>query len=858
MRSGLFVGISDYSDPKIRDLRFANSDAIRARQQLIETCGMGDSRILVSQNTHEPGKSPFKEEILNQLQRFQDQAELELFTFFFSGHGFRSDSGADYLVPQNATTAALIDTSLALDDIVRRCCSIRANQVIIIIDACRDAFSDLVNVHQFSPALSSQMMAERNVAVFLSTDAYSKSYESEVFSSGLFVEAFRQSLEVEHDCVQASDVAAKINELLPRLSTQAGKPKQKSSSIFWGDASSSFVLPISKLESRLDLPPFVRGEIRSDQNVGISGDYDGSILIDYGTTKSVVSYYEDGQLKFARDQFGNVCVPSTIKFEQNGFYRVGVDHFSAVTSKYSKRRLIDSSAISGESNEELSPEQNAMLIIRSLKRNFERASRKNARACVLSVPADYNIAEISKIVRATQAAGLRVNRIVPEPTAAAMNILRRFESDVSRADSAAIVVDLGGGTLDVAFVTARVDFDAEDEADQAIADSWGWDDDTDCGIAAKPPRPSDGSEVSSKTRIGSCQPSVVRKLDFVVLASSGDARLGGIDFNEIIKKIALSKIEQNFGLHSAVIDQRQRDRIDREVERAKIDLAANLRTRVHLVDVEFADGTIGTATVEVTRREVEKASVELFKRFSSCVEHCIEHGAISSAFSDVDAKQAKSDDEREPQARLVDSVIVAGQAGLWPPIISHLRNTFPFAEIIEKDADTAVARGLARWIYSPRVSLSITDIAHTYIGLSSVLSYENRLIVQSGAGNFQLIYPTSIVPNSYHRGIDWSRLPELHVTSHTVGKTPQEVCIIPIPPDVLRGTEGFIFVHLDSMLTAVIELRDMFGNRVCWQINNFFRFPNGFSSAEQLTDRPVKFREVRQNSKVGHRTYDQY
>lgn len=844
MRSGLFVGVSNYNDENIRNLRFADRDASRIRKQLTVTSGLESWSTFTSSAQDNDIKRSYKENILAELQRYEKGEQLELFFFFFSGHGFRSSTGRDYLVPQNATSAALTDTSLSLDDIIRRCCRIDAQQTIIAIDACRSEFSETINVEKFSPSISTQMLSDQNLAIFFSTDAETKSYESQKFSSGLFAEAFHQSLELEHDCIQVYDLSLKVEQLLSGIRQQASKPHQASKAYFFGSDAKKFALPISKIESQLGLPAFVRAEVRRDQEPKTDGDYRGDVIIDFGTTKSVLAYFDAGEVKFAKDQFGNVCIPSTIKFESDGRYLIGLDHFSGVSSKYSKREIIEIELENETAVGEISAEQSAMLIIKSLKRNFEGATKKIARSCVLSVPADYNINEVSAIVRATQATGLRVTRIVPEPTAAAMNILRKFGETGNTLDSAAIVVDLGGGTLDIAFVTAAIDVHEEQlKAEESELQDMRQGPD----VLGSPDTSPAVHQFDSKKTIN---------VAFTILASAGDAKLGGIDFNEILRRIFLKKIEDEVGLNAGEIYTLRTDSVDREVERAKLELSENRHTHLHLPDVELPSGDIETLKIRISRKEVEKAAGELTDRFKKCVEHCIEHGVLSSDFMHIADDRAGNPQESIVPSSFVDTAIIAGQAGLWPPIREHLRKRFPYAEQIVRDPDTAVARGLANWVYSPKYSLSITDIAHTYIGIGSVFSSENTIFTCQGGQNYELIYPTDVVPNWYQRLINWSQLPQLQITTHTVGKPPQEVCRIEVSSERIKGTEGFIYVYLDKSLTAVVELRDMFGHVVSWQINNFFRLPDGFSSVGTIFQSSVPYREVRSNSRLGKKEYD--
>ncbi|MET4449360.1 molecular chaperone DnaK (HSP70) [Bradyrhizobium sp. GM2.2] len=827
MRAGLFIGTSKYLDARIKALDFACEDALRLLRQLTRTSGFttDNSVVCISDNVtadgKDEGKDARKETILTQLALFEGaRTELEAFVFFFSGHGFRSQQGIDYLVPQNATLAALPDTSIALADIIRRCCNVNAHNIIIIIDACRDQFAYTSSFEPIAPSVTGTALTNKNTSILFSADANTRSYEDGSLKGGIYTSCLCDSLEIEYECRKLHELQDFLSQHVPNVCERVGKPKQAPWAAFLGDQTRDFILPVSKLHEKLDLPPSVGRETGRSHKLSYYQDYEQPIVIDFGTTKSILAYGTPSGYSFAKDSRGRVCVPSTVKFLDNGNYEIGADPFSGVNSRYSKRRLL--TQVFGDTKDEmgLNAEHYAMLVIGSLVRNFEDEVKKKARRCVLTIPTDYNIVDISRIVNCVQAAGIRVERIVPEPTAAAFNVLPTLREALRAnrsSDRWVVVVDMGGGTLDVALVFARAEV-----------------------FGDHPDRLSDFHELDDHDAVDDDLDWPIGNLTFSILASSGDARLGGIDFNALLKDYFVRKLKDVHKSGETIVFYLEHE-LEAEIERAKIALSVDKLASIHLQDVAFSDGASKQISLKLKRKEFDDLSLALFVRYGKCIDDCISFGSYHDDISlhedaSLDAEDDASDPEKTYRTR-VDSVIVAGQSGQIHRFKADLRKKFPRACLIDEHSDTAVARGLAEWLYTG-VELEIDDIAHTYIGVAGVVSEGNRLIVTDQVENehpaldpYTLIYPTDRIPAHVEKMISWpaaARVATVTITTNTIGKPATPVCRIPIENELFMGGEGFLRVSVDEMLTVVVEIRDLKENRRCWQINNFFRMPSGY------------------------------
>ncbi|NWJ27154.1 Hsp70 family protein [Rhizobium sp. RM] len=808
MRAGLFVGVAEYSDPRIPSLSYADADARKARGQFIKTSSFDkEAAVCCTSDNNQIDFLSSRSTIFKRLdafEQFRNGPPLEAFVFYFSGHGFRSDQGQDYLIPQDAVYGALPETSISLATLIRKCCEINAKTILVFIDACRDNFNYPAATEPLIPLIS---FAEgSNLAVFFSTDARAAAREHGNIEGGVFTYCLSEALELEFDCRRLHELGDFLARHVPSTCARLRIPSQTPVSIL-GDNARDFVLPISKLSDRLYLPPWVGREVKLRQEETFLPDFPLPVVIDFGTTKSILAYGTASGYEFIRDGSGKICMPSTVRFFGDGNYEVGVDHFSGVTSRYAKRRLLSRVFEDAADDKGLRPDQYAMLVIRSLIDTFQHTTGTKARRCVLSIPTDYNILDVSRIVDCVQATGVRVERIIPEPTAAAFNVLSSFQtgqraSEVSYSDKHVLVVDMGGGTLDVAVVYAKVEdieWELEDDALSIDLNS---------------------------------EDALTRRIEFKVLASSGDAKLGGIDFDLALKDFVVGLIKSRRLGVSPVISYSELS-LEREVERAKVALSTTEAFTISLEDVEFAGGVVKPLHIEVTRKDLNDLTINLFKRYVKCVEDCIsfarEHDDI---IGETNEEAEKTD---VAYKRNFSSIMLAGQSGRVDKIRRYLTRTIPDAVLNDYYCETAVARGMAEITYS-RLHIEVDDIAHSYVGVSGLRRTENAFIVDGSSQNHSLIYPTDNIPASRTINLHWpdKRFREITITTHTIGKTPISVCKISLDDSALLGTNGLMRISMDEMFTVVVELRTARDNCAFWQINNFFRIPVGYQPSDTL------------------------
>ena len=236
------------------------------------------------------------------------------------------------------------------------------------------------------------------------------------------------------------------------------------------------------------------------------------IGIDLGTTNSLVAYYTDEGPKVIPNRFGEVLTPSVVSIDENDNIFVGKTAIERMqlypeTSAAVFKRSMGSDKKFELGSKSFTAEELSSFVLRSLKEDAETFLGEEVTEAVISVPAYFNDMRRKSTKRAGELAGLKVERIISEPTAAA--IAYGLYNDTKPAKN--LVFDLGGGTFDV-----------------SILDYF---------------------------------PPILE-----VRAVAGDNFLGGEDFTEVLERMFFEKNEQ---VRKAALDYRELKMIHRQAELAK-------------------------------------------------------------------------------------------------------------------------------------------------------------------------------------------------------------------------------------------------------------------------------------------------
>lgn len=277
------------------------------------------------------------------------------------------------------------------------------------------------------------------------------------------------------------------------------------------------------------------------------------IGIDLGTTNSCVAVMEGSEPKVIVNPEGNRTTPSVVAYK-NGTRIVGdVAKRQAVTNKETvisiKRKMGTNEKVTLDGKQYSAQEVSAM-ILQDLKASAEAYLGEPVTKAVITVPAYFNDAQRQATKDAGKIAGLEVERIINEPTAAAL----AYGIDKTEQEQKILVYDLGGGTFDVSILDL-----------------------------------SDGT--------------------FEVLSTAGDNRLGGDDFDEVIVKWLLEEIKKEYGedLSGQVMVMQ---RLKEEAEKAKKTLSTATQAQISL---PFLTANINFETV-LTRANFDNMTRKLVER----------------------------------------------------------------------------------------------------------------------------------------------------------------------------------------------------------------------------------------------------
>ncbi|AXE64484.1 molecular chaperone HscC [Hyphomonas sp. CACIAM 19H1] len=177
------------------------------------------------------------------------------------------------------------------------------------------------------------------------------------------------------------------------------------------------------------------------------------IGIDLGTTNSLVAVFEADGPTLVPNALGEVMTPSAVGYGDDGAVLVGraardrlLTHPDLTTARFKRYMGTNHEVKLGKKS--FRPEELSALVLGSLRADAEAHLGRKVEEAVISVPAYFNDIQRKATITAAEFAGLKVNRLVNEPTAAAL----AYGLQDKEAESTFLVVDLGGGTFDVSIL----------------------------------------------------------------------------------------------------------------------------------------------------------------------------------------------------------------------------------------------------------------------------------------------------------------------------------------------------------------------------------------------------------------------
>mmetsp|Transcript_7242 Transcript_7242/g.9161 ORF Transcript_7242/g.9161 Transcript_7242/m.9161 type:complete len:661 (+) Transcript_7242:58-2040(+) len=326
----------------------------------------------------------------------------------------------------------------------------------------------------------------------------------------------------------------------------------------------------------------------------------GTVIgIDLGTTYSCVGVYQNGRVEIIANDQGNRITPSYVAWDNSGDRLVGdaaknqatinpentvFDVKRLIGRKYNEKSVQadkklfpfnvipkdDKPYVQVEVNGEkktFAPEEVSAMVLAKMRQTAETFLGNEIKHAVVTVPAYFNDAQRQATKDAGTISGMTVQRIINEPTAAAI----AYGMDKKEGEKNILVFDLGGGTFDVTLLTI------------------------DNGV-------------------------------FEVLATNGDTHLGGEDFDQRVMQYFIKMIKKKDGV-DLQSDKRAIQKLRREVERVKRALSNQHQARVEIE--ALYDGTDFSETL--TRARFEELNLDLFKKTLGPVSKVLEDGDLAKA-----------------------------------------------------------------------------------------------------------------------------------------------------------------------------------------------------------------------------------
>lgn len=175
--------------------------------------------------------------------------------------------------------------------------------------------------------------------------------------------------------------------------------------------------------------------------------------IDLGTTNSLIAYFDNDKVQVIPNKLGDKLTPSVVSIDEEGIVYVGktakerkLTHPGQTVDVFKRSMGTGKKFLLG--NRDFTAEELSSLVLKSLKEDAEVFLGTEIEEAVISVPAYFNDAQRKATKKAGEMAGFVVERIVSEPTAAAI----AYGLNQKNADTKFLVFDLGGGTFDVSIL----------------------------------------------------------------------------------------------------------------------------------------------------------------------------------------------------------------------------------------------------------------------------------------------------------------------------------------------------------------------------------------------------------------------
>ena len=302
------------------------------------------------------------------------------------------------------------------------------------------------------------------------------------------------------------------------------------------------------------------------------------IGLDLGTTNSCVSVMEGKEVKVITNPEGNRTTPSVVAFKDGEIIVGDAAKRQIVTNKDSVssiKRKMGSNEKVHVNGKDYTPQEISAMILQYMKKYAEDYLGEKVEKAVITVPAYFNDAQRQATKDAGKIAGFEVERIINEPTAAAL----AFGIDKTDKEQKVLVFDLGGGTFDVSILDLA-----------------------------------DGT--------------------FEVLATAGDNHLGGDDFDNVVVDWMADEFKKEHHGIDLKADRMALQRLKEAAEKAKKDLSSMVQTHISLPFVSADESGPLHLDMDLTRANFDKMTRHLVDRTVGPVRQALKDSGLSP--SDID------------------------------------------------------------------------------------------------------------------------------------------------------------------------------------------------------------------------------
>jgi uncharacterized caspase-like protein len=216
------IGINQYN--YLQPLQFAKRDA-QVMQEFLRTEAGFDQILFFSDDSPDVGGKPIRANLLRVLRQLSETPRLgagDNFWFFFSGHGMRH-AGRDYLMPCDGDAGDIENTAISINHITERLCSCGADNVVLILDACRSL--DTRGGEGIGRQTADEARSTGVISIF-SCSPNEYSYEIEALQQGAFTYALLEGLGIRGKCATVERLNQYLTWRVPEVVRQHKKARQ--------------------------------------------------------------------------------------------------------------------------------------------------------------------------------------------------------------------------------------------------------------------------------------------------------------------------------------------------------------------------------------------------------------------------------------------------------------------------------------------------------------------------------------------------------------------------------------------------------------------------------------------------------